>query len=175
MQQHSYVFGATTLLPLTLMPRLACSMQCAADEQINGAQVLLAVLPAYRSMCCPLQKSVLEKVSDYTLAFAIPVHLHMTTNAVVTDYVPSAIRGEPLAGGRRRQACCVLHCRESHAVVRRSLFSGLLCNRNADRCCCACLCACLLTAHSYAAGEAGARVNACNVLESCDRVHSTWR
>ena len=38
------------------------------------------------------QGSITEKISDWTLGLAIPVHMHITTNALVTDYVPSRFR-----------------------------------------------------------------------------------
>jgi hypothetical protein len=40
------------------------------------------------------QGSTFEKVADWTLAVAIPVHSHISMNAVVTDYIPKAFRGE---------------------------------------------------------------------------------
>jgi len=33
-----------------------------------------------------------EKVADWGLAFAVPVHMHITNNACVTDYVPTKFR-----------------------------------------------------------------------------------
>mmetsp|Transcript_40373 Transcript_40373/g.89655 ORF Transcript_40373/g.89655 Transcript_40373/m.89655 type:complete len:119 (+) Transcript_40373:47-403(+) len=36
---------------------------------------------------------VIQKMSDLVLAFAIPVHMHISTNACVTDYLPKAARG----------------------------------------------------------------------------------
>ena len=41
-----------------------------------------------------LQDSIPQKAADTVLSVAIPVHLHITTNAVVTDYVPKNIRCE---------------------------------------------------------------------------------
>jgi hypothetical protein len=34
-----------------------------------------------------------QKLCDWVLAAAIPVHMHITTNACVTDYVPTRFRG----------------------------------------------------------------------------------
>lgn len=36
---------------------------------------------------------LLHKTADWTLALAVPVHMHITTNALVTDYVPTRFRG----------------------------------------------------------------------------------
>lgn len=36
---------------------------------------------------------LLHKTADWTLAVAIPVHMHITTNALVTDYVATKFRG----------------------------------------------------------------------------------
>ncbi|KAF8067355.1 sdh4 [Scenedesmus sp. PABB004] len=33
-----------------------------------------------------------QKLADWTLAVAVPVHMHITTNALVTDYVPTRFR-----------------------------------------------------------------------------------
>jgi hypothetical protein len=33
-----------------------------------------------------------QKVADNVLAVAIPVHMHISTNAVVTDYIPKNVR-----------------------------------------------------------------------------------
>ncbi len=44
-----------------------------------------------------LQDSVLHKAADWTLSVAIPVHMHITTNALVTDYVPTKYRGKSAA------------------------------------------------------------------------------
>lgn len=35
----------------------------------------------------------METACDWVLGLAIPVHMHISTNAVVTDYVPKAARG----------------------------------------------------------------------------------
>eukprot|EP00879_Flechtneria_rotunda_P002100 GHRR01002280.1.p1 GENE.GHRR01002280.1~~GHRR01002280.1.p1 ORF type:complete len:113 (+),score=27.25 GHRR01002280.1:173-511(+) len=37
--------------------------------------------------------SFLQKTSDWALSVAIPVHMHITTNALVTDYVATRFRG----------------------------------------------------------------------------------
>lgn len=48
------------------------------------------------------QGSITEKVSDWALGLAVPVHMHISTNALVTDYVATrfrpAARGVVLAG-----------------------------------------------------------------------------
>jgi len=36
---------------------------------------------------------LLHKAADWALAVAIPVHMHITTNALVTDYVATRFRG----------------------------------------------------------------------------------
>jgi succinate dehydrogenase (ubiquinone) membrane anchor subunit len=38
------------------------------------------------------QGSITEKVSDWALGLAIPVHMQISTNALVTDYVPARFR-----------------------------------------------------------------------------------
>jgi hypothetical protein len=43
-----------------------------------------------------------QKLSDWVLAAAIPVHMHISTNACVTDYVPTRFRGELRRGSRAR-------------------------------------------------------------------------
>lgn len=43
-----------------------------------------------------LQDSGLQKAADWALSVAIPVHMHITTNALVTDYVPTKYRGKQL-------------------------------------------------------------------------------
>ncbi len=47
------------------------------------------------------KEGALQKAADWALGLAIPVHMHITTNAVVTDYVPTRLRGalqtQPLA------------------------------------------------------------------------------
>jgi hypothetical protein len=40
-----------------------------------------------------LQGSAIETLCDWTLGLAIPVHMHISTNALVTDYVAKAARG----------------------------------------------------------------------------------
>jgi len=45
-----------------------------------------------------LQDSVMQKMADWTLAVAIPVHMQITTNALVTDYVATKFRGEAVSG-----------------------------------------------------------------------------
>lgn len=37
--------------------------------------------------------SYVQKTTDWVLGLAIPLHMHISTNAVVTDYVPKNIRG----------------------------------------------------------------------------------
>lgn len=37
--------------------------------------------------------SLLQKTADWALALAIPVHMQITTNALVTDYVATRFRG----------------------------------------------------------------------------------
>lgn len=37
--------------------------------------------------------SFLQKAADWSLSVAIPVHMHITTNALVTDYVATKFRG----------------------------------------------------------------------------------
>jgi succinate dehydrogenase (ubiquinone) membrane anchor subunit len=43
---------------------------------------------------CALQDSALQKAADWTLSLAVPLHMQITTNALVTDYVPTRFRGE---------------------------------------------------------------------------------
>lgn len=43
---------------------------------------------------CGLQDSALQKTADWVLSVAIPVHMQITTNALVTDYVATKFRGE---------------------------------------------------------------------------------
>eukprot|EP00198_Chlamydomonas_reinhardtii_P000617 XP_001689952.1 succinate dehydrogenase subunit D [Chlamydomonas reinhardtii] len=38
--------------------------------------------------------SILQRTADFIFSVAIPVHSHITMNAVVTDYLPKAARGE---------------------------------------------------------------------------------
>ncbi|KAI8464862.1 MAG: hypothetical protein J3K34DRAFT_438990 [Monoraphidium minutum] len=38
------------------------------------------------------QGSGTQKLSDWALAVALPVHMHISTNACVTDYVPTRFR-----------------------------------------------------------------------------------
>jgi succinate dehydrogenase (ubiquinone) membrane anchor subunit len=40
------------------------------------------------------QGSLVLKATDMVLAFAIPTHMHITMNAVISDYLPKAARGE---------------------------------------------------------------------------------
>jgi hypothetical protein len=40
-----------------------------------------------------MKDGLLHKTADWTLAVAIPVHMHITTNALVTDYVDTKFRG----------------------------------------------------------------------------------
>ena len=48
---------------------------------------------AHRCRCAVTpQDSMTQKVADHVLSVAIPVHMHISTNAVVTDYVPKNIR-----------------------------------------------------------------------------------
>lgn len=86
---------------LVVCLRLTSCMTCV----LRVTRPMLAFVMQRRTCCTStqassphpahLQGSALEKVADYTLAAAIPVHMHITTNAVVTDYVPSAFRGMP--------------------------------------------------------------------------------
>lgn len=39
------------------------------------------------------RRTAIHQVADTALAYAIPVHMHLSTNAVVTDYIPKAFRG----------------------------------------------------------------------------------
>lgn len=41
--------------------------------------------------------SALQKAADWTLSLAVPLHMQITTNALVTDYVPTRFRG-PVRG-----------------------------------------------------------------------------
>lgn len=41
-----------------------------------------------------MQDGFLHKTADWALALAIPVHMHITTNALVTDYVATRFRRE---------------------------------------------------------------------------------
>ncbi|WIA13062.1 hypothetical protein OEZ86_006356 [Tetradesmus obliquus] len=36
--------------------------------------------------------SAMQKAADWTLSLAIPLHMQITTNALVTDYVPTRFR-----------------------------------------------------------------------------------
>jgi len=77
--------------------------------------------------------SALEKAADWTLAAAIPVHLHLTTNAVVSDYVPTAVRGAP--------RCAALPARAPPPFSRsrrllRCASQRLLLRAFCPRCCC---------------------------------------
>jgi len=39
----------------------------------------------------------MQKAADWTLSLAIPLHMQITTNALVTDYVPTRFRGKATA------------------------------------------------------------------------------
>lgn len=40
----------------------------------------------------------LQRIADFGLALAIPVHMHIGMNALVTDYLPKAARGAGRVG-----------------------------------------------------------------------------
>uniref|UniRef100_A0A1Q2XCW7 Succinate dehydrogenase [ubiquinone] cytochrome b small subunit n=2 Tax=Chlamydomonas reinhardtii TaxID=3055 RepID=A0A1Q2XCW7_CHLRE len=42
--------------------------------------------------------SILQRTADFIFSVAIPVHSHITMNAVVTDYLPKAARGPARVG-----------------------------------------------------------------------------
>jgi len=48
--------------------------------------------------CVTPDGSVVQKVVDWGLVAAIPLHSHVAINAVVSDYVPKVIRGPARAG-----------------------------------------------------------------------------
>jgi hypothetical protein len=63
----------------------------------RAAASLAAAAAAPRRRCPHFptpQGSAVQKLSDWALAVAIPVHMHISTNACVTDYVPTRFRGE---------------------------------------------------------------------------------
>jgi hypothetical protein len=67
-------------------------------------------------LCCVvLQDGLLHKTADWALAVAIPVHMHITTNALVTDYVATRFRGMhcPVitASTSHTAHCSTAHCR----------------------------------------------------------------
>ncbi len=77
---------------------MGCQAACAV---VASPQKLLQYTPKPQPghITCLLktpQGSATQKVSDWALALAIPVHMHITTNACVTDYVPSRFRGASL-------------------------------------------------------------------------------
>lgn len=74
-----------------------------AHNRLDSLVVLLLLLL--------LQDGFLHKTADWALAVAIPVHMHITTNALVTDYVASRFRGGRSRGCFRqpRQPALQLH------------------------------------------------------------------
>lgn len=58
------------------------------------------------------QDGFLQRIADLGLALAIPVHMHISMNALVTDYLPKAARGETLSLG-----CCSQGLQPSNIVL----------------------------------------------------------
>jgi succinate dehydrogenase hydrophobic anchor subunit len=67
-------------------------------------QISLAVT-TMRVLVCHTQGSIWEKVADWGLAVAVPVHMHITTNACVTDYVPTRFRRRCRASAAEGGSC----------------------------------------------------------------------
>lgn len=83
-------------------------------------------------LCVVMQDGFLQRIADLTFAVAIPVHMHIGMNALVTDYLPKVARGELLAQSTLRlpaegldskpgskeqclQLCSFIACRVSQA------------------------------------------------------------
>lgn len=73
------------------------------------APLAVAIRPAWRHLRLPRpalpslpQGTGTQKLADWTLAAAIPVHMHISTNACVTDYVPTRYRSAPPGPGAAR-------------------------------------------------------------------------
>lgn len=64
------------------------------DQKPAGRDALSLPLSCHPPTACSYtQDGLLHKTADWTLALAVPVHMHITTNALVTDYVPTRFRG----------------------------------------------------------------------------------
>lgn len=45
----------------------------------------------------------MQKAADWTFSLAVPLHMQITTNALVTDYVPTRFRGEHATKSKAQQ------------------------------------------------------------------------
>lgn len=77
-------------------------------------------------LCCLVpQDGLLHKTADWALAVAIPVHMHITTNALVTDYVATRFRG----------VSCSQHCQHtSHRTPQHSTLANMVSTQHTAHC-----------------------------------------